>query len=359
MKRVYLKAYTKINLGDDLFVRIICERYPKVQFYLNVSKDEDEAFETIKNLTLLNRAHLRGMIVNRFLKIGQKLDWKKNVWFDAQVYIGGSIFMQPQDWYEGSEYEKNVYKFRLNEEIPYFILGANFGPYEDERFVEFHKELFLTQLKDLCFRDQWSYHLFKEIPQVRYAPDIVFTNQIPKKEKKNLVVISCISNNGRIGIPPFDNAQYRKKMAQICDAYVQMGKEVCLLSMCKEEGDEDACIKIRDACKEKVNTVFYQGNLDEVLELFAQAEYVIASRFHAMILAWVTQTPVFPVCYNNKAEQAIASYGFLGKSVHIQNFCDVDFETIDANRKQKYVFDVEHLKQEAEKQFEMLDKFLK
>ena len=48
---------------------------------------------------------------------------------DAQVYIGGSIFMEYPTW-------KNIvswwdYQSKL---LPFFVLGANFGPYHTEEY---------------------------------------------------------------------------------------------------------------------------------------------------------------------------------------------------------------------------------
>ena len=42
MKKIKVYAYTRQNLGDDLFIKILCERYPNTQFVLyapNVYKD--------------------------------------------------------------------------------------------------------------------------------------------------------------------------------------------------------------------------------------------------------------------------------------------------------------------------------
>ena len=38
MKKIYLKMYLKKNLGDDLFLKIILERYPSTQFFVNSNK---------------------------------------------------------------------------------------------------------------------------------------------------------------------------------------------------------------------------------------------------------------------------------------------------------------------------------
>ena len=50
MKKVFLYAYDKQNLGDDLFIHTICKRYPKVKFYLWSDELNKENFKpTIKS----------------------------------------------------------------------------------------------------------------------------------------------------------------------------------------------------------------------------------------------------------------------------------------------------------------------
>lgn len=359
MKRIYLKAYTNMNFGDDLFVYIICRRYPEVKFYLSCSKFSDDAFECIENLTIMNRTHLKGMIIQNVKRLMNKCSIQTNFPFDGQVYIGGSIFIQPSDWYKECNYEKELYEYRLNKNLPFFILGANFGPYDDDKFVKIHKKFFETEISDICFRDRWSYDIFNDVAKVRYAPDIVCTYQLPKVKKENLILISCIYNDGREGLPHFENEVYFQKMAEVCDQYWCLGKQVCLVSLCKAQGDEISCLEIKKRCKGEIQTVFYRGNIDEIIQLFARAEYVIASRFHAMILSWLADTPVYPISYNNKTEQVIRNYGFAGKYITIQDIDFVDFKTVDENRNNQYIFNIETIVEEADKQFEVLDDFLR
>ena len=34
MKKVFLHTYSEQNLGDDMFVKYICDRYQHVEFYI-------------------------------------------------------------------------------------------------------------------------------------------------------------------------------------------------------------------------------------------------------------------------------------------------------------------------------------
>lgn len=47
---VYLKAYYRMNLGDDMFVKCIAERYPEVTFRVYADRRYLAAFEGIRNI---------------------------------------------------------------------------------------------------------------------------------------------------------------------------------------------------------------------------------------------------------------------------------------------------------------------
>src|SRR5699024_6589693 len=78
--------------------------------------------------------------------------------------------------------------------LPTYIIGANFGPYKDKRFLEKYKHHF-SQYTGICFRDMYSYNLFKQLPNVKMAPDAVFTLYTNKrvKPRTNCLGISPIS----------------------------------------------------------------------------------------------------------------------------------------------------------------------
>jgi len=358
-KRIYIKAYTNVNVGDDLFVKILCDRYPNTKFYINCSCNKDNAFENIKNLTIMNRTHFKGMIINNFKKLIRKLRIDVNFPYNGQIYIGGSIFIEFTDSEIRNYYFKNLFDSKQSKNLPYYIIGANFGPYNTHEFVEKHKEYFTKQITDICMRDYNSYSLFKDISQVRYAPDIVFTYNMPVFPKKRRILISCIYNDGREEIESFNNKDYANKMIALCKYYLSIGKEICLLSMCNNQKDQIMCYEIKQHFPESVSVIEYNGNLDEIINLFASSEYIIASRFHAMVLGWLSQSPVFPISYSNKTNNVISDLDFKGMYTTIGNFPSLSCEEIDANRLNSYIFRIDSIKYEAEKQFLKLDNFLK
>ena len=359
MKRIFIKAFTAENLGDDLFVKVLCERYPMHHFYISARALHDRALKAIPNLTVFSRSATKGKWLRRIKKVIGKLGFDIDFAYDAQVYIGGSIFIEFKDPSSYNFYFKTLYNSRKRPQIPYFIIGANFGPYETEEFIEKHKYYFLHQVDDICMRDLNSYHLFSELPNVRYAPDILCTYQLPAAPKKNMILVSCIFYDSREEIRQFDNDAYEKKMIELCEYYIAQNKEICLLSMCSPQQDHVMCQRIKNKFANHVTVVEYRGNIDEVTRLFSAAEYVIASRFHAMVLSWIAKTPVFPIYYSDKTLNVIKDYGFTGEYTDINEFSSLSCEQIDANRLNSYIFNPEKLQTEAQNHFLKLDEFLK
>ena len=101
------------------------------------------------------------------------------------------------------------------------ILGANFGPYQDNVFVEFFKKEF-ARYDLVTFRDLDSYKKFNTISSVKYAPDILFGLEAIYQEKKVLntesdyIVISVISSAN-------DKAVYVNRIVEIINFYKQDG----------------------------------------------------------------------------------------------------------------------------------------
>ena len=81
MKKVYILAYSKMNLGDDLFIDMLVNRYKKIQFYSRNMTMDSTAYRQNKNLHFIDYTldDLLTLDINEF---------------DAFVYIGGSNFME-------------------------------------------------------------------------------------------------------------------------------------------------------------------------------------------------------------------------------------------------------------------------
>lgn len=313
MKKVFLYAYDRQNLGDDLFVHTIVRRYPHVQFYMWSDRKNREVFAHLPNLKVVDKdsrfAHL-------LYKLRPSLGARYKGWLerrcDAVVYIGGSIFMEYPNWEticSWWEYEA--------QNRPLYVLGANFGPWHTEDYREKMAEVF-ADCRDVCFRDRYSAGLFPGL--VRQAPDILFSYPMPKaavKEKQVFVsVINCAGRDESHDLSGHDE-KYVANMAALLRQVLGEGRELVLASFCKEEGDEEGVRKILAAmgCENdpRVRTLCYDGTNGEALTTaIAESGSVIATRFHATILALAAGRPVLPIIYSDKTRYVLQDLGFDG-----------------------------------------------
>lgn len=355
MKNVLLKFYPKNNLGDDLFVKIITERY-KNTFSL-VLKDKNRFLENVDNLKLYN---------NRFVyilfKLIEKAFKKKDIWFnlikrknDLMVYIGGSIFIEQNNlpyWRKESTFYRGL-------GLPYYILGSNFGPYSTSEF----KEIVTTILKgarDVCFRDTNSYELFKGLEHARVATDVVFSLDTSRYtiNKEKIAIFSMIDGNDR-----FDKSiveKYDHEMKVMTEKLVNNGYRVIYMSFCKFEGDEVVNERIVNSLdkitRRKVETFNYDGNLEEALSILAKSEIIVATRFHALILGLLFSKKVLPMAYSKKTSNILHDLNFKGEIVDINEIRQFNGNDIDFTKLK--VTDVADQVALANLQFQELDKVL-
>ncbi len=337
--KVFVNAYLEGNLGDDLFFDTLLNKYPNHK-YKTISDEEKKR----DNLEVYN---------NRFLnKFIRKLSLKRFLSYDCDmaISIGGSMYMENK-----GDIHKN---FSLGK-IPYYILGSNFGPYKTEEYYQ-NVYNFFKGAQDVCFREKYSYEKFKNLPNVRWEPDILFslpTDNIKITNRKR-VIFSIISCDRKLGEQYKEN--YQKTIKDLTNYFLQEKYEVCYMSFCKKEGDEDAIREILEQqpeIKEKIEVYYYRGNREEALNVLADSQIIIGSRFHANVLGMVLQKTVIPMIYSDKTTHVLEDIDFKGKTFDIRNLNKED----NSLKKEdlQYIHDISKQREEAKKQFEKLDKVLK
>ena len=364
MKRVLLRGYFGVNLGDDLFFRVIAMRYPNVRFYIATTRcDYRDLLRDLPNVKVIDFfkiAKLTSKKIYTLPKIYSRLNIKR---FDAVVCVGGSLFIDrinPPVWHRKAIERYSFlcdWEYAKAANVPYFVLGANWGPcYNDYFYNHFNKAF--DSLTDLYFRDRASYDLFSQKPMVRCGGDILMGNPLVKKfaagiEKKKQVAISVIDPGKKNDINP---ECYYRNMADLCRDYSAEGYAVKLLSFCKDEGDEDACLQVlKYAGENAAEPVYYQGNCQEILRVIAESELIIATRFHATVLGWTLGVPVYTVAYSNKALNLMTDCGTEGSCVSLEKMESLNIKTV----KECATLPDADLFSGAEIAFERLDKLLR
>ena len=110
-KKIFIYAYAKLNLGDDLFIKMLCDRYPQAKFYIQAPKHVSQAFENIDNLVVIPAIRF---VDKPFVSLGyspivnESFSRLVSKFCDGIINIGGSIFIEPENW------ETKIKKIRKN-----------------------------------------------------------------------------------------------------------------------------------------------------------------------------------------------------------------------------------------------------
>lgn len=359
MKNVMLYAYTHYNLGDDLFIKTICERYPNTNFLLLAPRGYCMTFSNLKNLKIIKS----DSVLFRSGKLIATALNKKQILYSflarkchLQIYAGGSIFIQHDHWKE--DYI-NV-QAMATKKIPFFVLGANFGPFYEQGFLQAYYKLF-CHLTDICFRDHYSYSLFKELPNVRLATDMIFQMEpIYLRNAEQSVIISVIKPSIRKSLQGYDEIYYNKMREIIC-CFLKEGYHVTLMSFCEYERDHEAIENILAPLSKPyinhIHTFYYKHDLEEALKLISSCTFVVATRFHAMILGWLYQKSVFPIAYSSKMTNMIKDVNFQGDYVQFHELETLEAETVYQSMNRNRI-DVTKQIIKAKEQFMKLDMYI-
>ena len=367
-KKVFVRAYLSQNLGDDLFVYILCNRYKNIQFYILGDKKNKYIEDLVNNIIFIPEDSIICKILNKFYKTKLKLNKNKvrmlreeavtnvlGALFKYNILISGSFFMQSFYW-DGIVRDAEWYNSK-----PY-IIGCNFGPYIDEEYFNIYKNLF-KKASYICFRDRYSYELFKDINQVTWASDIVFSLKDWKKDniKGDYYVVSVVNllkdNDTMKDIEKI----YIELMRNIVNQILNKDKKVVMMSFCDRQGDLRVINEIvANISDDNVSIFSYEKEgIDASIKLISQCDSVIATRYHAMILGMLFHKKIVPIVYSEKMSNVLNDMEYIGKIIDLKNInLSSDFCLDD------YLYQLDDLKLDdliylSEKNFDTLDLIFK
>lgn len=309
-RKVFIMAYARANVGDDLFIVTLLEKYKDIDFYIGIKEMSfAKAFKEYKNITVIQNEE-------------ENFDNRIPEEYDAYIYVGGSIFMEGGKVYNLDNKCNEFMKKCYNKKIPFFYVSSNFGPYQTQEYFDLAKDTF-KYCKDICFRDMYSYNLFQDIPTVRYAPDLMFNlENIEDNIQKNTLGISIIDMSIRNSLQKYENA-YLKCMINNIIRYIEQEKTVYLFSFCKEENDEKAIeyieSQIPEQYKYRIKKVYYDGDIKQFIRIYKSMEYMICCRFHAMIISTAFGQKMYILSYSKKIDNVIQDLELTEKYTQIED----------------------------------------
>lgn len=369
--KVLIEAYTRLNLGDDLFIYAVINKYPNIDFYV-ISDFEgyDTIFKNNSNLHIININKKNdfplnmlesGTIITNNMEL--KIELLKRV--DATIVIGGSMFIQSEKWREWQiEYYKHLFYF--SRWSPVFFIGCNFGPYYTEDYYNEFKEIF-KQARDICFREKFSYDMFKDLDNVRYSTDVIFSLKpyidkiIRTKKDKKRIGISIISLRDRKDLFNIEEA-YFQKLKEIVSKYCKNGYKVSIFPFCNFEGDLEAAKYVYNLLdedlKKNCKICEYKDDIKEYLYNISIQSKMICSRFHSIILSLMFNQEIYPLIYSDKSYNILHDLNYKGKYCYIKDIESLNVDEMYTEIKNNKL-SIYGLEQKANSQFDAFENYLR
>lgn len=362
MKKILVNGYFGVNLGDDLFFKILFDRFPNTDFilYSNYYSPQNyeiykKIFKKYKNVKVLKYKNIR----NYLYRIKTYNDWEfRN--YDATVYIGGSIFIEENNIGRNYEEKKQIIESFARKGKGTFILGSNFGPYKNNEFINKFTNIF-EKCTDVCFRDNYSYEIFKNMNNIRKAPDIVFSLKDEYLEKiESSIGISVIRLSDRKELKDKQD-DYVNKIKEIIESGLKRNIKFTLFSFSEIQGDLQIINEIINLInpndRKKIEVVSYNGDIDYFLKRFSQMESIIGSRFHACILSQVFGQGLYPLIYSDKTYNVLNDIRLNKEYIYIRDVNKLDVEHVLEFIKENKI-DISELQKEANNQFSILEDYI-
>lgn len=369
MKTIYLTGYKGKNLGDDLFFLHTIKRYKD---YNIVFEDVSDGFYSklfckYHNVSVLPHKRL-GLLKKCLYKTTKlfNLELKSQLWplynrnntikADVFLRIGGSIFIEPP-----ANKKRSLKVFKLAKQyfgdIPFFYIGCNFGPYYSSRYLNYTREI-ISNCNDVCFRDSYSYMMFKDLNSTRLAPDVLFGLNISNNIRKihSSIGISVIDLRHRPGLSSF----HQNYLSSIATYVSNNNFEVIrLFSFCNSEYDTVAINELKSLLPKNIQTkvelVIYDGNINEFLLKLSEVEILVATRFHSMILGFLYGINTIPIIYSKKMVNIIND---MQACINYVNIEDITWQRIQEAVVSNKMVDIEKQRRDSNEQFRALDEYI-
>lgn len=317
----------------------ITSRFPESSKYLlgehSIIKDElysklhgGQGFQAIKKAkkdilgirTLEAKVREQGPLKRLPLpsKYEQCIQWMST--YDAIIQVGGSFFV---DSYGIYQFEYALCAILANK--PLLFIGHSVGPFGKRRFNEFSQTVF-NRTQFLGLREEVSIKLLRDaIPlekEIDLGTDTAWL--VPVKEKRKTYLAAgrpCIAVSVR-ELAPFDRklkvhqADYEQKMATLCDALVEKGYRIVIVSTCTgidgyRKDDRMVALRVKKLSlqAESIDVVMDELNDVELGELLSECDLTVSTRLHCAIISMNFGTPAFALNYEHKSKGIMENLG--------------------------------------------------
>lgn len=334
--KVLLDAYYDHNFGDDLFISIVTSRYPQHQFFSFIdgcSLSVQEWTYTIPNLTVLPKCSVI----------------QHAGFFDAYVLIGGDVIPDGGDYTGSYERRKGFMRAVKNTGGYVTMLGFSLYDYYGQKTYTDICEM-VNLADDIVPRDAFSYEYLRTISKetkIRFGIDMAFCMDYDEKSVHTPTGVLGISIRKKLNASEKENEAYEYNIARIADAYLQthMNGSVHFLSFSYGTSDDSEIAQSiieKMQHRERIKIIPYSGQIGAYIKKIDFCDAIIATRFHAVIMALILHKPFVPVPYEVKVNHLLEQIGYFGAEIPYGD-AQVNIENILENL-QELSFDKTKLK---------------
>lgn len=335
-KKILVDIYLAKNLGDDLFLDHLSHSFPNTDFVpFHPGGGYKVFFDNYRNIQQFPYSVIDKVVAR--LGNNKLTDYDRlSKSYDGLLFLGGGIFREESYWKQVYNYRFTISKAFKSQGKNVFFSGCNFGPYESTDFVKAHDVLF-QEVDQVLFRDQKSYRLFAHLNNTGYAPDLLWSYDLPKIDKLDKVLGISVIDPRHKQQYKLTYQQYIEVHKELCKKYFQKGFQIKLFSFCEAEGDLEIAEEIAKDFAE-IKILNYTTEITNYLKEIGSCSHFVAARFHAVIIAFKYDIPVIPVIYGDKTENLIADLGFVQPYVYldaIQTFFTAEFLAVPVHQKEQ------------------------
>jgi colanic acid/amylovoran biosynthesis protein len=359
-KTILIDYYSNLNLGDDLFIYLLANKYSSYNINLVINNGDSTAISILerKNVNIFIKSK-----VNFFERVLNFYCWKisliPNSWMflriknfykklinksDCYIMVGGSLFIE-NDFINEDHYLYN-YKLDALEKKSSYIIGSNFGPYKNDAFLKDFVGIF-KRFTHVSFRDLISYDKFSNLDNTSVSPDMVFSSFERDFEKKKIsksVGFSIINiSNREYNIE--EKNKYKSFFMNRIRQHIANGDNVYLFSFCSNEGDLEFANELKKTFSQVI-IINYEGNIELFLNVYSAMESMYAVRFHAIILSILYRQNMVPISYSNKTLETLKYIKYPSK---IYSFIELDKNT--TFNKPMSISDLDKLRKKSNRHF--------
>jgi colanic acid/amylovoran biosynthesis protein len=333
LKTYLVDIYLANNLGDDMFLDHLAVSFPNVSFVpFYPGNGYDYFFKKYNNIKKFKYNFLDKLF--SYFGVSNKLQNYDLMaeQFHGLIFLGGGIFREESYWKSVYEYRAEITNSFVKRNRTVKFIGCNFGSYYTSEFSKSY-ELLFSKCEVVRFRDLTSYSLFKTLISVSYAPDVLWSYNLPYTEKQvKTIGISIIDPNHKSGLEKYYQ-DYINNHQTLIQNYLNKGFRVKLFSFCKNEGDLKVCKEIATFAIDQVEIYNYTGNIPDFLSEFGTCSEIIAARFHAVIIAMKYKIPVLPIIYGDKTRNLLQDLKFKNQSIEFN-----ELNSLKNHKFENYIF---------------------